>query len=230
MPINSFGQEIGLPLPHYSSGERPSLDILQGKTVRLEKLGLHHTDELYQFYGPNAKKADWTYLALEPFENRATFQDYFQTLLDSTDPYYFAIIDQATNLAVGTFALMRIDTNHRSIEVGWLIFSPQLQRTRQATEAHYLLMTYVFEELGYRRYEWKCDSLNQASCMAALRLGFTYEGTLRQALVYKERNRDTAWFSLLDHEWPDRKRALENWLKDNNFDEQGQQKHSLSSL
>ncbi|WP_105111071.1 GNAT family N-acetyltransferase [Streptococcus suis] len=230
MPINSFGQEIGLPLPHYSSGERPSLDILQGKTVRLEKLGPQHADNLYQFYGSNAKKADWTYLALEPFGNRATFQDYFQTLLDSTDPYYFAIIDQATNLAVGTFALMRIDTNHRSIEVGWVIFSPKLQRTRQATEAHYLLMNYVFEELGYRRYEWKCDSLNQASQVAANRLGFTYEGTFRQALVYKERNRDTAWFSLLDHEWPDRKHALENWLKDSNFNGQGQQKQPLSSF
>ncbi|WP_153056115.1 GNAT family N-acetyltransferase, partial [Streptococcus suis] len=93
----------------------------------------------------------------EPFADRDSFQAYFQTLLNSTDPYYFAIIDQATNQAVGTFALLRIDTNHRSIEVGWVIFSPQLQRTRQATEAHYLLMTYVFEELGYRRYEWKCD-------------------------------------------------------------------------
>ncbi|HEL1828756.1 TPA: GNAT family N-acetyltransferase [Streptococcus suis] len=230
MPINSFGQEIGMPLPHYSSGERPSLETIQGHTVRLEKLSLHHADDLYQFYGPNAKKADWTYLALEPFEDRATFQDYFQTLLDSTDPHYLAIIDQATNQAVGTFALMRIDTNHRSIEVGWVIFSPQLQRTRQATEAHYLLMNYVFEELGYRRYEWKCDSLNQTSQAAAKRLGFIYEGTFRQALVYKERNRDTAWFSLLDHEWPDRKRALENWLADSNFDGQGQQKQPLSSF
>ncbi|WFA76225.1 GNAT family protein [Streptococcus suis] len=230
MPINSFGQEIGMPLPHYTSGERLSLETIQGHTVRLEKLSLHHADDLYQFYGPNAKKADWTYLPLEPFEDRATFQDYFQTLLNSTDPYYFAIIDQATNHAVGTFALLRIDTNHRSIEVGWVIFSPQLQRTRQATEAHYLLMTYVFEELGYRRYEWKCDSLNQASQAAANRLGFIYEGTFRQALVYKERNRDTAWFSLLDHEWPDRKHALENWLKDSNFDDQGQQKQPLSSF
>ncbi|CYW05564.1 TPA: hypothetical protein ACHVIH_001429 [Streptococcus suis] len=100
MPINSFGQEIGMPLPHYPSGERPSLETIQGHTVRLEKLSLHHADNLYQFYGPSAKKADWTYLPLEPFEDRATFQDYFQTLLDSTDPYYFAIIDQATNQAV----------------------------------------------------------------------------------------------------------------------------------
>ncbi|MEG3270993.1 GNAT family protein [Streptococcus suis] len=230
MPINSFGQEIGLPLPHYSSGERPSLKTIQGHTVRLEKLSLHHADDLYQFYGPNAKKADWTYLPIEPFADRDSFQDYFQKMTASFDPYYLAIVDKATNQAIGSFALMRIDPTNRVIEVGWIIFSPQLQRTRQATEAHYLLMNYVFEELGYRRYEWKCDSLNQASQAAAKRLGFTYEGTFRQALVYKERNRDTAWFSLLDHEWPDRKRALENWLKDSNFDGQGQQKQPLSSF
>ncbi|HEL2730417.1 TPA: GNAT family N-acetyltransferase [Streptococcus suis] len=230
MPINSFGQEIGLPLPHYSSGERPSLKTIQGHTVRLEKLSLHHADDLYQFYGPNAKKADWTYLPIEPFADRDSFQDYFQKMTASFDPYYLAIVDKATNQAIGSFALMRIDPTNRVIEVGWVLFSPQLQRTRQATEAHYLLITYVFEELGYRRYEWKCDSLNQASQAAAKRLGFTYEGTFRQALVYKGRNRDTAWFSLLDHEWPDRKRALENWLKDSNFDELGQQKQSLSSF
>ncbi|HEL1619161.1 TPA: GNAT family N-acetyltransferase [Streptococcus suis] len=230
MPINSFDQEIGSPLPNYTVGNLPIVDILQGKTVRLEKLGPHHADDLYQFYGPNAKKSDWTYLPLEPFADRATFQDYFQTLLDSLDPYYLAIVDQTSQRAIGSLALMNIVPNHRSIEVGWLIFSPQLQRTRQATEAHYLLMTYVFEELGYRCYEWKCDSLNQASQAAAKRLGFTYEGTFRQALVYKERNRDTAWFSLLDKEWSDRKLALANWLADSNFNDQGQQKQALSSL
>ncbi|MEG3246864.1 GNAT family protein [Streptococcus suis] len=230
MPINSFGQEIGSPLPNYTVGNLPIVDILEGKTVRLEKLSLHHADDLYQFYGPNAKKADWTYLALEPFADRDSFQAYFQTMLDSLDPYYLAIVDQESQQAIGSLALMNIVPNHRSIEVGWLIFSPQLQRTRQVTEAHYLLMNYVFEELGYRRYEWKCDSLNQASQVTANRLGFTYKGTFRQALVYKERNRDTAWFSLLDHEWPDRKSALENWLKDSNFDDQGQQKQPLSSF
>ncbi|CYV16375.1 TPA: GNAT family N-acetyltransferase [Streptococcus suis] len=230
MPINSFGQEIGMPLPHYTSGEQPSLETIQGQTVRLEKLSLRHADDLYQFYGPNAKKSDWTYLPIDPFADRVSFQAYFQQMMASFDPYYLAIVDKATNQAIGSFALMRIDPTNRVIEVGWVIFSHQLQRTRQATEAHYLLMNYVFEELGYRRYEWKCDSLNQASRAAANRLGFTYEGTFRQALVYKGRNRDTAWFSLLDHEWPDRKRALENWLKDSNFDGQGQQKQSLSSF
>ncbi|MEG3298735.1 GNAT family protein [Streptococcus suis] len=230
MPINSFDQEIGSPLPNHTTGAFPNINILEGKTVRLEKLSLHHADDLYQFYGPNAKKSDWTYLPIDPFADRVSFQAYFQKMMASFDPYYLAIVDKATNQAIGSFALMRIDPTNRVIEVGWVLFSPQLQRTRQATEAHYLLMNYVFEELGYRRYEWKCDSLNQASQAAAKRLGFTYEGTFRQALVYKERNRDTAWFSLLDHEWPDRKRALENWLKDSNFDGQGQQKQPLSSF
>ncbi|HEL1784938.1 GNAT family protein [Streptococcus suis] len=230
MPINSFGQEIGLPLPHYSSGERPSLKTIQGHTVRLEKLSLHHADDLYQFYGPNAKKADWTYLPIAPLADRDSFQAYFQKMMASFDPYYLAIVDKATNQAIGSFALMRIDPTNRVIEVGWVLFSPVLQKTRQATEAHYLLMTYIFEKLSYRRYEWKCDHLNGPSRRAALRLGFTYEGTFRQALVYKNRNRDTDWFSILDTEWPDRKRALENWLKDCNFDGQGQQKQSLSSF
>ncbi|HEM5083182.1 TPA: GNAT family N-acetyltransferase [Streptococcus suis] len=221
---------MGFPLPNHTTGAFPNISILEGKTVRLEKLNLHHADDLYQFYGPNAKKSDWTYLPIEPFADRDSFQAYFQKMIASFDPYYLAIVDKTTNQAIGSFALMRIDPTNRVIEVGWVLFSPQLQRTRQATEAHYLLMNYVFEELGYRRYEWKCDSLNQASQAAAKRLGFTYEGTFRQALVYKGRNRDTAWFSLLDHEWPDRKLALENWLKDSNFDELGQQKQSLSSF
>lgn len=158
MPINSFDQEIGSPLPNHTAGAFPNISILEGKTVRLEKLNLHHADDLYQFYGPNAKKADWTYLPIEPFADRDSFQAYFQKMIASFDPYYLAIVDKATNQAIGSFALMRIDPTNRVIEVGWVLFSPQLQRTRQATEAHYLLINYVFEELGYRRYEWKCDS------------------------------------------------------------------------
>ncbi|HEM2547703.1 TPA: GNAT family N-acetyltransferase [Streptococcus suis] len=230
MPINSFDQEIGSPLPNHTTGAFPNINILEGKTVRLEKLSLHHADDLYQFYGPNAKKADWTYLPIEPFADRDSFQAYFQKMMASFDPYYLAIVDKATNQAIGSFALMRIDPTNRVIEVGWVLFSPVLQKTRQATEAHYLLMAYVFEKLSYRRYEWKCDHLNGPSRRAALRLGFIYEGTFRQALVYKNRNRDTDWFSILDTEWSDRKRALENWLKDSNFDGQGQQKQPLSSF
>lgn len=228
MSINSFGQEIGSPLPNHTTGAFPNINILEGKTVRLEKLNLHHADDLYQFYGPNAKKSDWTYLPIDPFSDRVSFHAYFQKMMASFDPYYLAIVDKATNQAIGSFALMRIDPTNRVIEVGWVLFSPVLQKTRQATEAHYLLMAYVFEKLSYRRYEWKCDHLNSPSRRAALRLGFTYEGTFRQALVYKNRNRDTDWFSILDTEWPVRKQHFENWLDDNNFDLQGKQISSLS--
>lgn len=151
-------------------------------------------------------------------------------MLASTDPYYLTIIDKTSNKALGTFALMRIDPQNRVIEMGWVIYSEALQKTRQATEAQYLVMKYVFETLAYRRYEWKCDHLNQSSRQAAQRLGFTYEGTFRQAVVYKNRTRDTDWFSMLDSEWPKRKQKLENWLADSNFDANGQQLTSLSHI
>ena len=167
-------------------------------------------------------------MPIEPFQNQEDFHRFFEKMVQSSDPYYLAIVDQASNRAVGTFALMRIDAPNRVLEMGWVVYSSDLQRSRQATEAQYLVMKYVFESLGYRRYEWKCDQLNQASYQAALRIGFQYEGTFRQALVYKGRNRDTAWFSLLDSEWPNRKKALETWLSDSNFDEKGKQKTSLA--
>lgn len=151
-------------------------------------------------------------------------------MVQSSDPYYLAIRSQETNRVIGTFSLMRIDTANRVAEVGWVLFSRELQKTRMATEAHYLLMRHVFEELGYRRYEWKCDALNQRSRKAATRLGFTYEGTFRQLVVYKERNRDTAWFSILDNEWEMNKQRLESWLSDSNFDHSGQQKQALSDF
>ena len=148
----------------------------------------------------------------------------------SQDPYYFAIIDKTTGQAVGTFALMRIDPNHRVIEVGWVVFSPQMQRSKVGTEAHFLLVNYVFETLKYRRYEWKCDSLNQASNRAAKRLGFSFEGTFRQAQVYKGRNRDTNWYSMLDFEWQHKKQRFHRWLSDDNFQSDGQQKIALSAM
>ena len=214
MPYNEFGQALGQDLPSFSAGSLPEIEVLSGQTVRIEKLALRHEADLYPIYGP--------------FQNQEDFHRFFEKMVQSSDPYYLAIVDQASNRAVGTFALMRIDAAHRVIEMGWVVYSSELQRSRQATEAQYLVMKYVFESLGYRRYEWKCDQLNQASYQAALRLGFQYEGTFRQALVYKGRNRDTAWFSLLDSEWPNRKNALETWLSDSNFDEKGKQKTSLS--
>lgn len=135
-----------------------------------------------------------------------------------------------TGKSIGTFALMRIDPDNRVIEVGWVIYSPQLAQTRIATEAQFLLAQYVFETLQYRRYEWKCDSLNAPSRKAAERLGFIFEGIFRQAQVYYGRNRDTAWFSMLDCEWAEKKKRLQQWLSEDNFDENGQQKCALSAM
>ncbi len=168
-----------------------------------------------------------------PFAERADFDAalHAKTLQGKTpasDPLFSAILDRGTGLAVGIASLMRIDQKNRVIEVGGIMYSPLLQRTRGATEAMYLMARYVFEELGYRRYEWKCNSLNQPSRRAAQRLGFQYEGLFRQHMIIKGVNRDTAWFSMLDSEWPSRKAGFERWLQPENFDETGRQKSALS--
>ena len=148
----------------------------------------------------------------------------------SVDPLHYTVIDLATGKAVGTLALMRIDRANGVIEVGHVTYSPRLKRTRIATEAMFLLMSHVFDDLGYRRFEWKCDSLNGPSRTAALRYGFTFEGIFRQAIVYRQRNRDTAWFSMLDGEWPALRPCYARWLDAGNFDAQGQQIERLADL
>ena len=145
----------------------------------------------------------------------------------SEDPFYFAIVDRRSGGATGRAALMRIEPAHRVIEVGSIVYSPRLQRTRGATEAMYLLAQYVFEGLRYRRYEWKCHALNGPSRAAALRLGFTFEGIFRQHMIVKGRNRDTAWYAMIDKEWPQMTARFQAWLKDENFDEMGRQKSPL---
>ncbi|OOF54968.1 GNAT family N-acetyltransferase [Rodentibacter genomosp. 2] len=229
MRYNQFNQPIGEALPNFSKGERPNIHLLQGQYCRLERLSAaKHIDDLFEVY--SSPQRYWTYLALEPFQQKEALMAYLREIETSQDPYYFAIIDETTQQAVGTFALMRIDPNNRSIEVGWVIYSPKLQQTRIATEAQFLLAEYVFETLKYRRYEWKCDSLNEPSRKAALRLGFIYEGTFRQAQFYKGRNRDTAWFSMLDSEWGKNKTRFQRWLASENFDENGKQILSLSQI
>jgi RimJ/RimL family protein N-acetyltransferase len=148
----------------------------------------------------------------------------------SQDPFYFAIIDNATGKAVGRASYLRIEPKHRVIEVGAILYSPLLQRTRGATEAMYLMMRYAFENLGNRRYEWKCNALNDPSRRAALRFGFTFEGIFRQHMIMKGENRDTAWFSILDKEWPTAKEAFEKWLAPENFNPDGTQKTQLAAL
>lgn len=231
MPVNEFNQPIGESLPGHTPGERPSAALLSGRYCRLEKLSAaRHGADLYAVYGPDSPLQNWTYLSLNPVAGVAELDALLQRLEQSADPYYFAIVDQADGRTVGTLALQRADTANRVIEVGWVIYSERLKRSRIATEAQFLLAQYVFETLRYRRYEWKCDALNQASCRAAERLGFRFEGIFRQAVVYKGRNRDTAWFAMLDADWPQVKQRMQHWLSEGNFDEQGRQRVPLREI
>jgi RimJ/RimL family protein N-acetyltransferase len=210
------------PLVDATPAPRPERITLNGSSVTLVPLDpAAHARDLFDA----VRGADhlWTYLFYGPFAEYASFRVHMDGLAASTDPLFFAIVDNTSGRAVGRAALMRIEPAHRVIEVGHVLYSPALQRTRGATEAMFLLARYVFDDLGYRRYEWKCDALNGASRAAALRLGFTDEGTFRQHLIVKGRNRDTAWFSMLDVEWPKRKRAFERWLSPANFDAGGRQ-------
>jgi RimJ/RimL family protein N-acetyltransferase len=189
-----------------------------------------HSDALWESTGGLQNEHLWRYLFEGPFRERSTFDAHLQQKAASDDPLFFAIVDKATSRAGGYAAFMRMAPDQRSIEVGSIIFSPAMQRTRCATEAMYLMARHIFEDLGYRRYEWKCNALNQPSRAAALRLGFTFEGIFRQHMIIKGRNRDTGWFSMLDGEWPERKAAFERWLDRENFDAQGTQKCALSAL
>jgi RimJ/RimL family protein N-acetyltransferase len=209
---------------------RPQRVTIEGRYITIEPLDpVKHTDALWPGLGGVANEDLWLYMPDGPFMDRAAFDAHIQAKAISEDPLFFGIVDKKTGLAVGRSTLMRIDPPNRVIEVGGIMFTRALQRSRGATEAMYLLARYVFEDLGYRRYEWKCNALNEPSRRAALRLGFTFEGIFRQHMIIKEKNRDTAWFSLLDSEWPVRKRAFERWLDESNFDSEGNQKTRLNS-
>jgi len=216
--------------PKVDSGpaKRPERITLEGAWVRLEPLdAARHSDALWSGTGGAANESLWRYMADGPFTDRAVLDGSLTAKAASDDPLFYAIADRASGRALGHAALMRIEPKHRVIEVGNIVYSQALQRTRGATEAMFLLARYVFEDLGYRRYEWKCDALNQPSRRAALRLGFSFEGVFRQHMIINGRNRDTAWFSMLDSEWPLRKREFERWLAASNFDFDGRQKSSL---
>ncbi len=228
---NEYGQPIGAPVPGWVPRPLPSAATLEGTYCRLELLNVErHADELYAAYSAAPDGRDWTYLGVGPFADAQAYRCHAEAAARSIDPRHYAVIDKRTGKAVGTLALMRMDPNNGVIEVGFVTFSPLLKRTAISTEAQYLLMAYAFDELGYRRYEWKCDSANAPSRTAAERLGFKFEGIFRQAVVYKGRSRDTAWFSILDKEWPVLKQAFKAWLAAENFDAQGGQRASLSDL
>jgi RimJ/RimL family protein N-acetyltransferase len=194
---------------------------LEGRYGRVERLSSTHAASLW----PLAEDADaiWTYIPDSgPFPDEAAFREWLARRATAEDPYAYAIVDR-DGRAVGTAALMNINPTMRVIEVGSVVYCPALQRTSLGTEAQYLLARYAFETLGYRRYEWKCDALNAPSRGAALRYGFTFEGVFRQHMIRNGRNRDTAWFSIVDGEWPARKATFERWLKPDNFDTAGRQ-------
>nr|WP_239091628.1 GNAT family protein [Streptomyces sp. SID14478] len=185
---------------------------------------------MYAAFAAAPDGRNWTYLPVGPFERAEDYRRWAEGAARSADPLHYAVIDRATGRAVGTMALMRHDPANGVVEVGNVMFSPLLQRTPISTEAQYLLMAYAFDKLGYRRYEWKCDSLNAPSRKAAARLGLTFEGVFRQAVVYKGRSRDTAWYSVVDGEWPALREAFRAWLAPENFREDGQQRRSLADL
>jgi RimJ/RimL family protein N-acetyltransferase len=201
----------------------------QGRWVALEPLDSgKHGDALWQGLGGAENEDLWRYMRAGPFMDRAAFDDHLRARAASEDPLVFAIVDRGTGCAVGLIQLMRIDPPNRVIEIGGVLYGRALQRSRGATEAMYLLARHVFEDLGYRRYEWKCNTSNEASRRAALRLGFTFEGVFRKHMIVKGKSRDTAWFSMLDSEWPERKRRFERWLEESNFDSEGRQKMRLN--
>ena len=229
--MNAFGQPIGWPVTDWKQPARPGRVTLTGRTCKLEPLdAARHAEQLFQANGNDQDGRNWTYMAYGPFASFDDYRTWVAKVAASDDPLFFAIIDLETGRATGVASLMRADPANGVIEVGHITYSPLLQRKAAATEAMYLLMRYVFDELGYRRYEWKCDSLNEASRHAAYRLGFTYEGLFRQAVIYKGRNRDTAWFSIVEREWPGIKVAFEAWLQPDNFDSTGAQKVYLRDL
>ena len=228
-PHPQTGQPIGLPVADPTPAPRPGPVTLKGRYGRLEKLGPEHAADLWALFAGHDEV--WTYIAAYgPFVAEDEFFAFIDKRAASEDPYAYAIIDLADR-PVGYISLLRIVPQHRVIEVGHVMYSPLLQRTPLGTETQYLLARYVFETLGYRRYEWKCDVLNAASQRAARRYGFVYEGTFRQYMITKDgRNRDNAWFSMLDSEWPARKRNFERWLAPENFGADGRQKASLAEF
>jgi RimJ/RimL family protein N-acetyltransferase len=226
-PDPHSGLPVGLPVGG-KPAPRPGPVVLNGRYGRIEKLDAAR-DGASLWEAVKGQNALWPYMAYGPFPDEPAFAAWLAERPALEDPYSYAIID-AQGRAIGIATLMEIRPAMRVIEVGNIVYTPLLQRTPLGTEAQYLLAKYVFETLGYRRYEWKCNALNAPSRRAALRYGFTFEGIFRQHFIVKGRNRDTAWFSMLDSEWPARKAAFERWLSSDNFDKDGRQKTSLAAL
>jgi RimJ/RimL family protein N-acetyltransferase len=227
--LNDLEQAVGLCVGAWKPPPHPQHEPMQGRFCRLEPLALHHAESLHAANALDKDGRNWTYLPYGPFDSSSALAAWIDSFASGRDPQFYAIVDLQNDKAVGVASFMRIKPQSGAIEVGHINYSPLLQRTPAATEAMYLMMARAFD-LGYRRYEWKCDALNRPSRAAAQRLGFSFEGVFRQALVVKGRNRDTAWYAAMDHDWPALKAAFLQWLSPSNFDGQGRQRVGLSTL
>ena len=228
---NGLGQPIGFAMPDWTPRPLPPRTPMTGRTCRVEPVDpARHAADLHDAYGEDREGRIWTYLGYGPFDGLAAWTAWMEKTCLGNDPLFHAVVDGATGRAVGLASYLRLDPAVGVIEVGHIHYAPRLQRRIAATEAMYLMMRRVFDELGYRRYEWKCDALNAPSRRAADRLGFTFEGIFRQATIYKGRNRDTAWYAIIDRDWPALSAAYRRWLDPANFDARGQQRESLAAL
>lgn len=228
---NHLGQPIGFPVPGWTPRPRPPRTPAEGRFCRVEPVDPdRHAASLHEANHEDTDGRIWTYLPYGPFETLGDYRRWMETSCLGDDPLFHAIVEHRTGRALGVASYLRIEPAVGVIEVGHINYGPALQGTAAATEAMYLMMRRVFDELRYRRYEWKCDALNAPSRRAAERLGFTYEGIFRQATMYKGRNRDTAWYAVTDRDWPQLRAAFERWLDPANFDGEGKQRQRLSEM
>lgn len=230
MNKNEFGQPIGDTVPNWQPCDVPRHETITGHYTVLEPLSVSHAGGLFEAFSAGGNEGLWTYMFDGPFANEDELGAFLETAETSRDPLFFCIKAKDSGRLLGFASFLRIEPDVGCIEVGSIAFSPLMQRTAFSTDAMFSMMRTVFEQYGYRRYEWKCDALNAKSRAAALRLGFTFEGIFRQAILYKGRNRDTAWFSILDGEWPALKTRFERWLSPDNFSKDGRQIHRLEDL
>ncbi len=229
--VNLLGQPIGDAVRDWTARPRPPKTPMEGLYCRLEPLDpAKHSDDIFAAWRADSTGQGWTYLAYGPFSSVVELRTWITQFCLGDDPVFYAVIDHRTGRAVGFISYLRIEPTVGVIEVGYVTFSPALQQTQLSTEAQFLMMQRAFDELGYRRYEWKCDDLNTPSRRAAIRLGFQFEGVFRQATIYKGRNRDTAWYAITDKDWPPLRAAFERWLLPENFDADGQQILSLAEI
>jgi len=229
--LNEFGQPLGRSVEGWAGASEPNRESIEGRRCRLETLNADkHAAGLHAAYSESPDGRSWTYLPYGPFDSEEAYTEFVRGILTLTDTYFFTIIDSTSGAPMGVASYLRVTASMGTIEVGHLSYAPVLQQTPTSTEAMYLMMKRVFDEWGYRRYEWKCHSLNAPSCAAAKRLGFRFDGLFRNHVVAKGRNRDTAWYSITIEEWPAIREAMESWLEPANFDESGRQKTRLTDL